>query len=127
MRAAVALLSLTLLATPATADSVPQTVTVELSSFRFSPARLDLAVGRPYRLQFSNRSSGGHDFTAKRFFEASRVDAADGAKVSEGRVRLTGGELVSIVLVPQVTGDYTVTCSHFMHSTLGMRGTIRVR
>ena len=102
-------------------------VSVELSSFKYSPSTLTLRQGTPYRLRLSNSSSGGHDFVAKDFLAVSTVAAEDGAKIHKGKIDVDGGESVEVRLVPNRAGSFEVHCSHFMHSGFGMTGTIIVR
>jgi plastocyanin len=104
-----------------------QPVTVELSSFKFTPATLNLQHGTPYRIRFANSSSGGHDFVAKEFFDASTIAPEDSAKLHKGGVDVDGGESVEIRLVPNQAGSYKSHCSHFMHSSFGMTGEVIVR
>jgi plastocyanin len=104
----------------------PQAITVEMSSFKFTPATLMLTHGRAYVLHFVNVSSGGHDFVAKDFFANATVAPEDRAKVSKGEVSLRGGESTDIHLVPNTPGTYKSHCSHFMHSGFGMKGKVVV-
>ena len=104
-----------------------QTVSVELSSFKFTPEALTLRRGTPYRILLSNSSSGGHDFVAKEFFAASSIAAEDQGKIRKGGVDVDGGESVEVRLVPNQAGSFDVHCSHFMHSGFGMKGSIIVR
>jgi len=91
-------------------------------SFGFSPRPIHLAAGQPITLTFVNRSGGGHDFTAKRFFASSRIlsGAAPG-----GEIGLGPHQSRSITLVP-AAGTYKAHCSHFMHKQLGMTDAIVV-
>lgn len=107
--------------------SAEQAVTVELSSFNFTPAKLTMQQGRSYRLHLSNTSSGGHNFVAKEFFAASNVVPEDRGKVVGGKVDVSGGQSVEIRLVPNTIGSYKLRCSHFMHSAFGMTGVIVVQ
>jgi plastocyanin len=104
-----------------------QPITVELSSFKFTPATLTLQHGTPYRIRFTNSSSGGHDFVAKELFDASTIAPEDRAKLRKGGVAVDGGESVEIRLVPNQAGSYKSHCSHFMHSSFGMTGEVIVR
>jgi plastocyanin len=104
-----------------------QSVTVELSSFKFTPSQLTLTHGRPYVIHFTNTSSGGHDFVAKEFFAAATIAPEDRSKVGKGEIELGGGESVDIHLVPNSPGTYKSHCSHFMHSSFGMTGTVVVQ
>lgn len=112
----------------APAEASVQVVTVKLSSFRFTPSTLTLRRGTVYQLRLSNTSSGGHDFVAKEFFAASTVAPEDRAKLGrDGGVDVDSGETVTLRVVPNRPGMYKLHCSHFMHSTFGMTGTIVVQ
>jgi plastocyanin len=102
-------------------------VTIELSSFKFTPASETLQHGTAYRIHFVNTSSGGHDFVAKELFAGSVIAPEDRAKVTNGSVDVGGSESVDVRLIPNRTGSFKVHCSHFMHSTFGMTGTITVQ
>jgi len=104
-----------------------QALTVELSSFALTPATLTLRQGTHYRLRFVNTSSGGHNFVAKEFFAASTVAADDVSKVHDGSVEVGGGKTVEVRLTPNQAGSYKSRCSHFMHSSFGMKGEIVVQ
>lgn len=126
-----ALLATALLAPASQAQSPDwsraQPVAMELSSFKFTPSTLTLQHGTPYRIRFTNSSSGGHDFVAKDFFDASTIAPEDRAKISKGGIDVDGGESVEVRLVPNQPGSYKSHCSHFMHSSFGMKGEIIVR
>jgi uncharacterized cupredoxin-like copper-binding protein len=111
--------------TPGWANARP--LTVELSSFRFAPSAISLQHGTAYRLHLVNKSSGGHDFVAREFFAGSTIAADDRAKIRKGAIDVDGGEAVDILLIPNQTGTFKLRCSHFMHSTFGMTGTIVVQ
>jgi len=102
-------------------------ITIELSSFKFTPATEALQRGTVYRIHFVNTSSGGHDFVAKAFFAGSIVAPEDRAKITNGGVDVEGGGSVDVRLIPNRTGSFKVHCAHFMHSMFGMTGTITVQ
>jgi plastocyanin len=114
-------------AAPAAAPAWDQAEQVEivLSNFAFTPKVLQLHQGRPYRLHFVNKGSGGHNFAAPKFFAAAEVDPADAATVANGTVELAKAGSNSVRLVP-APGTYKVKCTHFMHSAFGMKGVINV-
>lgn len=105
----------------------PETVTVTLSSFKFTPNEIALQHGRTYRLHLVNASGGGHDFTAPDFFAASAIAPADRALVTDGKVRLSGKATVDVLVTPEKPGVYALRCSHFMHSSMGMSGHLTVQ
>jgi uncharacterized cupredoxin-like copper-binding protein len=122
MRAA--LFALALLAPlPAFAQTpAPQTVEVRLSNFSFSPETIALTAGRPVILHLVNSGGGGHNFSAPQFFAAATNVSGP---VNEGTVEVRGHQSVDITLTPS-RGTYRLRCTHTMHSTFGMHGTITV-
>jgi plastocyanin len=112
-----------LLALGAPAAAQPAAQTILMSNFRYSPPTIRLAAGQPVTLTFVNRSGGGHDFTAKAFFANSTIVAGAAPR---GEVEVRGGATRSITLIPRA-GTYPAHCSHFLHTPMGMRGTIIVQ
>lgn len=101
-------------------------IQIALESYRFDPAAISLRHGEPYVLAFVNKAGGGHNFVAKRFFAAATVSDADRPRIEKGAVSLDGGQSAEIHLIAPAAGTYEVHCSHFMHSSLGMKGTVVV-
>lgn len=104
-----------------------KSITIELSSFKFTPSSEALQRGAAYRIHFVNTSSSGHDFVAREFFAGSMIAPEDRAKITNGGVDVEGGGSVDIRLVPNRAGSFKVHCSHFLHSSFGMTGTITVQ
>jgi plastocyanin len=122
------LASLTALALVGAAEAqTAQPVDVQLTNYAFAPSTLNLKAGTTYRLHLVNASTKGHDFTAKEFFAASQVAAADQAKIEDGEVEIPGSQTADITVTPSHAGTYPLTCSHFMHTMLGMKGNIVVQ
>ena len=113
--------------TAASGQTAPQSITVELSSFKFVPGTLTLERGRSYLIHFVNKSSRGHDYVAKEFFASATIAAQDRRKIVNGAIELSGGDVVDVHLIPTKSGTYKAHCSHFMHSTFGMAGSVVVR
>ena len=105
--------------------SVP--LSISLTNYAFTPSVLNLRVGMTYRLHFSNDGSKGHNFNAPEFFAASQIAQADMGKIEDGSVELDNGQSTDITVTPKRAGTYAVDCSHFLHSMLGMHGTISVQ
>ena len=114
-----------LLGGPATAQA-PAAVAVQLSNFKFNPNAIQLSAGAPVVLHLQNASSGGHSFSAPEFFAAARIDPKSAALVHAGTVDVPGHATVDVSLVPSA-GTYRLRCTHPLHSTFGMTGTINVR
>ena len=102
-----------------------QRVEVRLSSFAFTPSTLHLRAGRPVILHLVNTASGGHDFSAPKFFAAAQLRSQDRAGVGKGSVDLRGHQTADIALIPRA-GRYPLKCSHTFHKTFGMSGQILV-
>lgn len=102
-----------------------KTITVELSSFAFSPEHIRLKAGVPVRLRLVNESDGGHNFSAPTLFAASSF--LPGSLVpSNGAVEVGSHQTVEIALVPGAPAVYPLECTHFLHSAFGMHGTVEV-
>lgn len=108
---------------PLSASDAPARVNIAMANFRFTPAAIHLAAGKPVTLHFT--SSGSHDFSAPQFFRAASMDAANRAKVAGGKVEMEGDDTVDVTLTPKA-GSYEARCTHFLHSSFGMTGTITV-
>lgn len=100
------------------------TVEVVVSSFSFAPDTVRLKAGVPVRLTLRD-TKGGHNFSAPEFFAAARIAPEDRSKVARGKIELEKGESVTIRLVP-AQGTYKVACTHFLHTSFGMKGAIVV-
>ena len=107
---------LAIFAAPAAAAAPKARATVALTSHRFTPSPIYLAGGIPVRLILHNRAGKTHDFTAQKFFRASRIIAG---QAPGGEVRLGAGRSAVIDLVP-MRGTYKVHCGEFGHKMLGM-------
>jgi len=96
---------------------------VELASFDFNPKEIHLHAGQRYTLVIANVAAGGHDFSAPEFFAAARIDPEDAALLDDGKVEVPAQATRTIHLVP-AAGTYKLTCTHFGHAVLGMKGRI---
>ena len=110
---------------PAAAQSA-ETINISLSDYAFAPAALELKAGTAYHLHFTNAGSKDHDFTAPEFFAAAQVAPDDQAKIRRGKVAVDKGHEVDVTVTP-AAGNYKASCTHFMHSMMGMHGTIAVQ
>ena len=110
---------------PAAAQSA-ETINISLSDYAFAPAALELKAGTAYHLHFTNAGSKDHDFTAPEFFAAAEVAPDDQAKIRRGTVAVDKGHEVDVTVTP-VAGNYKASCTHFMHSMMGMHGIIAVQ
>ena len=102
-----------------------QRVEVTLASFSFSPRTIHLRGGQPVILHLVNSASGGHDFTAEKFFSSATVRPQDRGAIAGGSVDLGGHQSRDVALVPRA-GHYPLKCSHTLHKMFGMTGEIVV-
>jgi len=102
-------------------------ITITLTDYAFTPDALNLETGTMYHFHLTNNGSKAHSFNAPEFFAASQISPTDESKVEDGRVELDSGEAVDFTVTPSRAGAYSLDCSHFMHSMLGMHGKIVVR
>ena len=124
MRSFILLTPLLLCAGTAAGEPVAASVQgIALYSYGYNPDPIVLTAGKPVTLNFVNRATKGHDFTAKEFFSSSRIISGN---VSEGEVDLGPASSASVTLVP-TAGRYKVHCGHPFHAMMGMKGDIIVR
>ena len=102
-------------------------INISLTSYAFTPGTISMVAGTTYRLHLSNDASGAHSFSAPEFFAASQIAPADQGKVKDGNVELDGGAALDLTVTPSRAGTYSLDCSHFLHSMLGMHGKIVVQ
>ena len=124
----VLVLTASLLASPSGALAQTATpIAITLSNYAFAPATLDLHAGTTYQLHFTNSGSKDHNFSAPAFFAAAQIAADDQGKVRQGSVELASGQSVDVTVTPGQAGTFPVECTHFMHKTMGMHGSIIVQ
>ena len=114
------------LTTPSVAQPQAATVSVTMSNFKFEPNALQLRAGVPTVLHLVNTAGGGHNFTAPLFFAAARIASGSQPLIHGGTVEVPKHSAVDVELVP-AAGQYPLKCSHTLHSSFGMKGTIDVR
>ena len=124
MRASFTLIPLMLCAAAAASQPVAAPVQgIALYSYGYNPDPIVLTSGKAVTLHFVNRSDGGHDFTAKKFFRSARIISGT---VQNGEIDLSGRRSASVTLVP-AKGRYKVHCGRPFHKMMGMSGDIVVR
>ncbi len=128
-RHALALSAVFAIATPVLAQFAPDQpgrVAVAMKSYAFTPATLAFRAGQSYQLALTNTAGGGHSFSAPEFFKAVTVAPEDQSKIKNGEVEVEGHTTVEIRITPRVPGHYKFKCTHFLHASFGMTGTIDV-
>jgi plastocyanin len=116
---------LLLAASPAVESNTPQRVEVILADFSYSPQTVRLRPNEQIVLRLINRGSGRHNFAAPEFFAAAQLEPASVALVRKSKVEVKKGTSVDLTLTP-AAGRYKLKCTHFLHSSFGMKGEIIV-
>ncbi|WP_221793369.1 cupredoxin domain-containing protein [Aquisediminimonas sediminicola] len=109
------------------ATSKAETLIVVLKDFSFTPSMFELRTGQPYVLHLINRGSGGHNFSAKAFFEAVSINPVSQNIVRNGKIEVAKGAEIELAFIAMTPGTYKLKCSHFLHSGFGMKGRISIR
>ena len=99
-----------------------QDIQITLSNFSFNPNMVRLQRNTTYAIHLVNSASGGHSFFAPGLFAAVTVAPEDRSKIVNGKVEIPAGQTVDITVTPMSAGNYPLICSHFLHSTFGMKG-----
>ena len=102
-------------------------VEVRLSSFAFTPPRIELNRGEAVRLELVNDLRSTRSFHAPRFFSQAQMPAAEQRRVQAGSVRLKPGERLSLRLVAPGPGVYRLRSGRLLQTALGMTGEIVIR
>ena len=122
-RLACAVLIATALASPASSEA-RQTVTLQMTEYRFTPAKLIFRSGRAYRLVLINRGRELHEFTAPGFLGAIAID--DPGVVTPGgrEIAVAPGARRELIFRATHSGRYPLNCAD--HDWAGMVGEIVV-
>lgn len=102
-------------------------VELRLSSFAFTPPRIELRSGEAVRLELVNDLMAGRSFHAPRFLSQASMPPADQARVRGGTVRLRPGERLTLRVVAPAPGTYRLRSGRLLQAALGMTGEIVVR
>lgn len=117
-----------LAAGPANAQGEPPIIDIQLTNFAFTPKVINLNAGTTYTLRLTSMSGGGHSFGAKDFFARAAIAPSDRPFVRNGTIEVPGRQVrVVHFTAPRQRGSYRLKCTHSLHKTFGMTGTIVVR
>lgn len=115
-------------AQPLTPDwSQAEEIDIVMTNYEFMPNEFQLQANTPYLLHLTNDGSKGHNFSAKELFAEAMIAEGDIDKIDDGKIEVKKGESVDVLFIPVEPGVYSFHCSHFMHSSLGMKGEATVQ
>jgi uncharacterized cupredoxin-like copper-binding protein len=122
-----AMLPFVVVGTSAMTVDAPPRIEIHLSNFKFAPRNIVLNSGQPIVLNIINDAGGGHNFAAKQFFAAARVQPRSMAQIKNGVIEIPSHQSRQILLIAPAAGRYDLKCTHFLHAGFGMKGSIIVR
>ena len=102
-------------------ETNPTIIEVQLKNYEFAPSTLHLQRGAPVVLRLVE-TAGSHSFAAPELLAASTLDSATAQLVHNGKVEVGEGG-VELRFTPNTPGTYPFHCTHFMHTSFGMKGT----
>ena len=102
--------------TPTSSEGKTKVVEMAASSFAFDPNNIEASQGDLLVILVTNRSSISHNLT---------ITDPQGRMIQS--VELPGNQTARVELSLALAGTYDFYCNKPLHSTLGMRGQIRVR
>ncbi len=111
--------------------SDPDTITVTLSNYEFTPSELTLHRDRATRLVLVNSTTKDHTMVAAQFFKEVAVRQLVGPTGAVpapwvSKVVVPAGQTKEIWLVPAHYGAFRFECDVTGHSAFGMNGLINV-
>jgi uncharacterized cupredoxin-like copper-binding protein len=106
------------------AAAEPQTIELVMTEYRFTPDRLRLERGVPYRLRLENRGKELHEFTAAEFLASITLANPEVLAAGGREVVVRPGEERELRFIPRHSGTYPMICAD--HDWAGMTGEIIV-
>lgn len=103
----------------------PETVTLAMTEYRFTPDHLVFKQGGTYRLVLENRGKELHEFTAPEFVAAITVDDPAVLTADNKEIVVRPGERKELRFVARRAGRFPLRCAD--HDWTGMVGEITIR
>lgn len=117
-------LSLFAVAAQATDWKKAKEVTVVTTESKFTPNKLTLRRGIPYRLHVENRGKEMHEFNAADLFKVAKINNPAVLNADKTELVLHPGETKDLYLIPRQAGHFKLVCPD--HDWAGMTGEITV-
>ena len=121
---AVALVVFSMSSADATDWKRAKEVAVVTTESKFTPNKLALRRGIPYRLHVENRGKELHEFNAAEFFKTAKIDNPKVLNADKTELVLHPGEKKDLYLIPKQAGHFKLVCPD--HDWAGMTGEITV-
>lgn len=107
-------------------------IPVSMTEYNFTPSRIVLRAGEPYRLVLRNNGGRDHTFAARGFFrtvEAGPIVDREGNSRQPREVKelpVEKGKSLSFFFVPREPGEFELYCPENKNEARGMTGRIVV-
>jgi uncharacterized cupredoxin-like copper-binding protein len=99
-------------------------ITVTTTESKFTPNKLTLRRGIPYRLHVENRGKDMHEFNAADLFKSSKISNPTALNADKTELVLKPGEAKDLYFIPKKAGHFRLVCPD--HDWAGMTGEITV-
>jgi uncharacterized cupredoxin-like copper-binding protein len=99
-------------------------VSVVTTESKFTPNKLTLRRGIPYRLRVQNRGKEMHEFNAADFFKSTKINNPNVLNADKTELVLHPGETKDLYFIPKQAGHFKLVCPD--HDWAGMTGEITV-
>lgn len=114
-----------------TTSSGPQEFTIEASEFKFQPATVEVAAGRPVKIVMRNKGAIEHDWSIMKIpmmgKKESSMGGHDMGNQPELHMNATAGQTAQVEFTPTEKGTYQIACTVAGHREAGMVGTLVVK
>ncbi len=126
-------LGLAACATIPTASSSVQQVTLDASEFKFDPATVEVAAGRPVRIMMRNKGTIEHDWAIQKIPMVGMKESSSGGHDMIGmnqpelHMNAMMGQTAQVEFTPTTPGTYEIYCTVMGHKEAGMVGKLVVK
>ena len=125
-------LALAACSSAAPASNTVQVVTLDATEFKFEPATIQVAAGRPVKVMFRNKGSVEHDWSIMKITVAGKQESGDTHGMSNMaadpavHVAAMNGQSGQLEFTPTEPGTYEFWCTVAGHKEAGMVGKLVV-
>jgi uncharacterized cupredoxin-like copper-binding protein len=111
----------------------PQTVTIQLSEYKYEPARVEFQNGKPVELRLVNSGKVLHEFVTDMLLDLTvDLETRDAIAMVQGveELEIPAGATVVLRFTPKKAGEFSFRCDAeqpVSHHENGMKGTLVVR
>jgi uncharacterized cupredoxin-like copper-binding protein len=126
-------LGLAACATIPTGSASMQQISIDASEFKFEPAMIEVAAGRPARIMMRNKGAIEHDWAIMKVPMVGLKESSTGshnmAGMNEPELHMNAmmGQTAQVEFTPTTPGTYDIYCTVMGHKEAGMVGKLVVK